>query len=231
MLTRDDLAGLPMSSVADLLRLVSSVGVRSRGPQGAQTDFTVRGAGFGQTLVLVDGIRLNDAQSGHHNGDIPLAPEDIDRVEVLLGAGSSLHGADAFGGTINLITRRAAPRFLARIAVGQHGLVDASATVGIAPPRGPSHVFTGELSRSSGFMAARDYDVRLARYRGTLARDTTVTLAYLDKEFGANNFYGPAPSREWTDQTMATVEHRLDRGSRWNGSFDASYRTHGDHFI
>jgi iron complex outermembrane receptor protein len=231
VLTREDLLGLPILSVADLLRQVSSVGVRSRGPQGVQADFTIRGAGFGQALVLVNGTRLNDAQSGHHNGDIPLAVEDIERVEVLLGAGSSLHGADAFGGTINVITRRSAPRFLASVAVGQHALVDASATVGTARPQGQAHVFSGELSRSSGFMPARDHDVKLARYQGTLARDTTVTLAYLDKEFGANGFYGPAPSREWTDQTLATFEQRLNQGSRWKGSIDASYRTHGDHFI
>ncbi len=231
VLTRDDLFGLPISSVADLLRQVSSVDVRSRGPHGVQSDFTIRGAAFGQALVLVNGTRLNDPQSGHHNGDIPLALEDIERVEVLLGAGSSLHGADAFGGTVNVITRRAPPRFLASFAAGQHGLVDASATVGMARSEGQAHVFSGELSRSSGFMPARDHDVKLARYQGTLARDTTVTLAYLDKEFGANGFYGPAPSREWTDQTLATFEHRLNRGSRWKGSIDASYRTHGDHFI
>ena len=55
---------------------------------------------FGQTLVLVDGLRINDAQSGHHNGDIPVALDEVERIEILLGAGSSLHGADAFGGTI-----------------------------------------------------------------------------------------------------------------------------------
>lgn len=231
VLTRDDLSRLPIASVADLLREVSSVDVRSRGPHGVQADFTIRGAGFGQALVLVNGTRINDAQSGHHNGDIPVALDDIERVEVLLGAGSSLHGADAFGGTINIITRRAPSRFRASLAAGQHGLVHASATVGVTRSEGQAHVFSGEVNRSSGFMPARDYDVKLARYQGALAHDTTVTLAYLDKEFGANGFYGPAPSREWTDQTLATVRHRIDRGNRWNASVDASYRTHGDHFI
>ena len=52
-------------------------------------------------LVLVDGVRLNDAQSGHHNGDIPVPLDAVERIEVLYGPGSSLFGADAFGGTIN----------------------------------------------------------------------------------------------------------------------------------
>ena len=56
--------------VADVLRLASSIDVRARGERGVQTDFALRGATFGQMLMLVDGVRLNDAQSGHHNGDI-----------------------------------------------------------------------------------------------------------------------------------------------------------------
>ena len=63
-------------------------------------------AALGQMLVLVDGVRLNDAQSGHHNGDIPVPLDLVERIEVLYGPGSSLFGADAFGGTVNVITRR-----------------------------------------------------------------------------------------------------------------------------
>src|SRR5688500_3304946 len=106
VITREQIAALPMASVAELLRLASSVDVRARGERGVQTDFAVRGAGFGQMLVLVDGVRINDAQSGHHNGDIPVPLDLVERVEILYGAGSSLFGADAFGGTVNVITRR-----------------------------------------------------------------------------------------------------------------------------
>ena len=89
-----------------MLRLASSVDVRARGERGVQSDFAVRGASFGQVLVLVDGVRLNDAQSGHHNGDIPVPLDAVERIEVLYGPASSLFGADAFGGTVNVITRR-----------------------------------------------------------------------------------------------------------------------------
>ena len=67
-----------------------------------QSDISIRGGNFGQTLVLVDGVRINDAQSGHHNTDLPLTLDDIERVEVLLGGGSSLFGADALAGTVRL---------------------------------------------------------------------------------------------------------------------------------
>jgi outer membrane cobalamin receptor len=226
----DELRRLPMASLADVLRLVASVDVRSRGPFGVQSDFSIRGAAFGQALVLVDGVRLNDAQSGHHNSDIPVPLEEIERVEVLLGTGSSLHGADATGGTVNIITRPNGRRLMANVAAGQHGLVDGSATLG--PTRGRvGHVVSGSFSRSDGFMPARDHDVRLGRYQATIGRDTTATLGFVDKEFGANGFYGPAPSREWTGQFLATVQHRYARDSRWYATADAAYRTHGDRFI
>ena len=119
VITRDQIARLPVHSIADALRLISSVDVRARGERGVQTDFAVRGANFGQMLVLVDGVRLNDAQSGHHNGDIPLSLDAIDRIEILHGPGSSLFGADAFGGTINVITRRDPARRVRRSGVGR----------------------------------------------------------------------------------------------------------------
>src|SRR5574342_555479 len=48
-------------------------------------DISLRGGTFGQTLVLVDGARLNSSQSGHHNSDIPVPLEEIERIEILLG--------------------------------------------------------------------------------------------------------------------------------------------------
>ncbi len=116
VVTADDLARLPVASVTDALRLLPGVWVRQRGPFGSQTDISVRGASFGQTLVLVDGVRINDPQTGHHSGDLPVALEDIARIELLAGAGSSLHGADAVGGVINIITRREASAPSARLA-------------------------------------------------------------------------------------------------------------------
>src|SRR5690606_39868569 len=117
VITREQIAQLPVNTVTDVLRLVASIDVRARGERGVQTDFSIRGAHFGQMLMLVDGVRLNDPQSGHHNGDIPVPLDAVERIEILLGPGSSLFGADAFGGTVHVITRRAheAPR------VGLHG--------------------------------------------------------------------------------------------------------------
>jgi iron complex outermembrane receptor protein len=225
-----DVEALPFDDVVDVLRLFSSVDVRARGPFGAQTDFSIRGSNYGQSLIMVDGARLNDAQAGHHNGDLPVPLAAIERIEVLPGGGSSLHGADAFGGTINVITRRGLDGWRADLSAGSFDLVDTSASSGITHGT-LSHVLAGSFSRSSGFTTDRDHKVFNGSYRLSAGDRTSLSLGYADKAFGANGFYGPAPSREWTAQTLVNLQQRLLRHDRITAAVDAFYRTHSDHFI
>jgi iron complex outermembrane receptor protein len=227
VITREEIARLPVRGVEDLLRLVSSVDVRARGSHGVQSDFGIRGAGFGQVLVLVDGVRYNNLQSGHHNADLPLTLDDVERVEVLLGPGSSIHGADAFGGTINLITRRSESRS-ARMAVGEFGLVEGRVSAGWAG-RIRQH-FGFEIDRSSGFMFDRDHRILTFSSRSHLGSHTTISIGHIDKDFGANGFYGNSPSKEWTNQTAAAVHHVLLTTPRADVTLTGSIRAHRDHF-
>ncbi len=230
VISGEDIQALPFESVDDVLRMLSGVEVRSRGPFGAQTDFSIRGSNYGQSLVMVDGFRLNDAQAGHHNGDIPVPVAAIERVEVVTGAGSSLHGADAFGGTINVITRKAFEGWQADVSGGSFDLVDASASGGVRQGAW-THALAGAFSRSSGFEPDRDHKVFTGSYRGSVGDEATFGVAYANKEFGANGFYGPAPSREWTGQTLVNYEQRLARRDRVVATADGFYRTHSDHYI
>lgn len=229
VLTRQEIAELPAHSVADLLRLVASVDVRARGERGMQTDFSVRGAGFGQVLVLVDGVRLNDAQSGHHNGDIPVPLDAIERIEVLHGVGSSLFGADAFGGTINVITRANAPASLS-IEAGSWNFVSGRGQASVAR-RGVTQFVSAAANRSSGFMYERQFASLELLSRTAIGGRSSITVSHLWKDFGANGFYGAAPSHEWTNQTRLAVDHRFARRAGWELEAVASYRTHGDHFL
>ena len=231
VITRAQLDALPVHSIADLLRLASSVDVRARGGRGVQTDFAVRGAGFGQMLVLVDGVRLNDAQSGHHNGDIPVPLDAVERIEILYGPGSSLFGADAFGGTINVVTRQNADTRTLTVGGGSFDLVSGRAQAGINQGA-TRHLISASFDRSSGFMYDRDFSAAVARARTSIGTRSNVSVAYLWKEFGANNFYGGnAPSREWTNQTLITGDHRVGAIGGWMVNSSGSYRTHGDRFL
>ena len=227
VITRDEISRLPSWSTADLLRLAGGVEVRARGGFGTQTDFSMRGGGFGQVLVLVDGFRLNDSQSGHHNGDIPVAIDQIERIEILPGTGSSLYGADAVTGTINIIT--GAPPLRASIAGGEHGLVRAAASATVSPG-GVTTSIAGWGTRTSGFMFDREVETGGASVRAAFTPTRQVSVSHLRNAFGANGFYGASPSKEWTDQTLVTFADAIGAAAR-RVSARASYRTHGDHFL
>jgi iron complex outermembrane receptor protein len=230
VITRDEIARLPVQSVADVLRLVSTVDVRARGERGVQTDFAVRGANFGQMLVLVDGVRLNDAQSGHHNGDIPIPLDAVERIEVLHGPGSSLFGADAFGGTINVITRDDGDSASGMVQTGSFGLVGGRGQV--STTSGPlRQLFAASVERSSGFMFERGFSTAGVTSRTAIGQDTRVLASYLWKDFGANGFYGNAPSHEWTNQTLVAADRGFGSWGNWQATGTASYRTHGDRFL
>jgi iron complex outermembrane receptor protein len=231
IITREQIARLPVHSIADVLRLTASVDVRARGERGVQTDFAVRGANFGQMLVLVDGVRLNDAQSGHHNGDIPVPLDAIERIEILHGPGSSLFGADAFGGTVNVITRRDASPASGLVETGSFGLVTGRGQVGVA--RGDVRAtLAGSVDRSNGFMIERGFKTAGATSRTSFGDRTGILASYLWKDFGAFNFYGGnVPSHEWTNQLLLAGDHRLGSWSGWQVATTLSYRTHGDHFL
>ena len=95
---------LAAESPQDFLRQDSSVFLEERGAGGGQADLVLRGGSFEQTLVLLNGFRINDAQTSHHNLDLPVPLEAMESIQVLEGAGSTLHGVDALSGVVDFLT-------------------------------------------------------------------------------------------------------------------------------
>jgi iron complex outermembrane receptor protein len=178
----------------------------------------------------VNGVRINDAQSGHHNADVPVVLEDIDRIEVLYGPGSSLYGADAFGGTINIITRRPSGRRRhLTVSGGSYGFVDGAAALDWSRG-GVAQSLAVSGGRSSGFMPARDFSTVTLASQTRFARGG-LAVSHVRKDFGANGFYGPAPSRERTNGTFVHYDHRFPSSDGRVLTGAVSYRTHGDLFV
>src|SRR5690606_25516420 len=94
----------PARTVAQLLTWALGVDVQARSP--AQADVSIRGSSFEQILLLVDGVRMSDAQTAHYDLDTAVPLDEIERIEVLRGPGSAQYGSDAVGGVINIVTRR-----------------------------------------------------------------------------------------------------------------------------
>jgi outer membrane cobalamin receptor len=105
VVTREDMDARGVATVADALALVPGLGLSEKGAEGSQVSVSLRGSTTNQVLVLVDGLRINDALSGLVDlSRIPL--ESVERIEVMRGGGSSLHGGDALGGVVNVVTKR-----------------------------------------------------------------------------------------------------------------------------
>ncbi|MBN2243708.1 MAG: TonB-dependent receptor [Acidobacteria bacterium] len=227
---RKDIGNLPVRTVADILEHVASADIQSRSPFGMQSDISIRGSAYSQVLVLVDGVRINDSQTGHHNSDFPVPLHDVERIEVLLGSGSSIYGADAFGGTVNIITKHPDRRCNGAVSWGRHGLVD-----GYFSANFEKGVYRQSVSvsgsRSSGFRYARDFNTVTVGSRITVRDHSAFYVSYVDKEFGAAGFYGPVPSREWTNQAFISAEHAFEGRSGNRTSVKGYYRSHGDRFL
>ena len=117
-------------SVEDLLRREAGFQLSRSGGPGQNASVFIRGAGSANTLVLVDGVRVGSATLGQVEFE-SLGLSQIERIEVLRGPGSSLYGADAVGGVVQIFTRRGegAPRVTARAAIGGYRSYDTQAGV------------------------------------------------------------------------------------------------------
>jgi vitamin B12 transporter len=165
VVTRAELERSNPGSLVDALRSVPGLDITETGGPGASTAIRLRGANAGQTLVLVDGVRVNDpgGAAGEFDPAI-IAPGLIDRIEVLRGPQSALYGSDAIGGVINIITKkgRGRPTYSIAIEGGSYGTL--SAVGSMAGAAGPwSYAFSLSGARADGFSR---YGYRIGRLQG-----------------------------------------------------------------
>jgi len=214
----------------DLLDMVSSVDLRQRAANNIQGDLSIRGSSFGETLVLLDGLRMDDVQSGHHDLDLPLPAASVERIEVMRGAGSALYGSDAMAGSVNVITAKTKHSDVrVGAGVGNFG-VNQQYGSGALVWRKFDTELDAERDFSSGFRPDRDY--RSATFFSRTGMQTglgrsLLMLAYGDKPYGADQFYGPFNSWERTKSWFAGFKQ--DLGSKTE--FDFGFRRHTDEFV
>jgi len=234
IITANEIQYFPVHSSVEVLKYVPGVDLRERGPFGVQADLGLRGATFPQALVLVDGMRMNDPQTGHHNLDLPVNLADLERVEILHGHGSSIYGADAFGGVVNFVTRVPQSRKVLleafaggnRTGGGTFSFSDRFGNFGT--------LFSLGGKMSDGYRFDTDFthfsffsNSRLDFSQASIG----LSLGYSEKEFGANDFYGDWPSREWTNTILGNIKAQWENWKNWAVESRLYYREHDDKFI
>jgi vitamin B12 transporter len=126
MIRRSGTASLP-----ELLQTLGGIEISQNGSNGATSGVFVRGTKTSQTVVLLDGVRLENPTSGTANLEF-LSLSSIDRIEIVRGPLSSLYGSGAMGGVIQIFTRQAGKAFEPTLSLGAGSLASSRAQFGVS---------------------------------------------------------------------------------------------------
>ncbi len=196
------------TNVADLLQQVAGVDIRRRGSAGSQADLYIRGGGFDQTLLLIDGIKMDDAQTGHHTMNAALPIEVIERIEIIKGPAARVFGQNAFTGAINIVTKSTLENTASvNIEAGSFGQLNGSVTVGKEFENASIIAHVGILT-SDGYRHNSDYENKNYVLKGIFNKKEQpieVIATFFDKKFGANGFYASATATEQYEETQSSL--------------------------
>ncbi len=156
VITREKLEQSKKVTVLEALQGVAGVSIIQNGPPGAAASVFLRGANSEHTLILMDGVELNDPISPSRSFDLAhLTLDNVERIEILRGPQSTLYGSDALGGVVNIITKKGQgkPKFSLSSAAGSYGTIITSAGLNGSTER-MQYSFGTSYFRSDGFSAA-----------------------------------------------------------------------------
>ncbi len=186
-----DYIPMPVNSIEDILETSSSTDIRTRGT-GSQSDISIRGGSFEQTLVMLNGIPMTDPQTGHHTLNIPVSILGMERIVTYPGGASGLFGPKAFSGAVNYVQK---PVSKNQIILSSHaGDYNWRQTdlYGSLRKNNLSAFASGGYTGTDGYI--KNTDLNSYHFNGGLnyifgSSEISVTAGHLNKEFGAQNFY------------------------------------------
>jgi iron complex outermembrane receptor protein len=235
IISNKEIQQLNYNSVNELLQNVSGVDIRQRGAHGVQGDVSIRGGTFEQALILINGVKMIDPQTGHHMMNLPVSVDDIERIEVIKGPAARRFGQNAFAGAINVITKEPNQRGAnLDFEYGQNDLYNVHASVTI-PVGKYNQRISGNYSQSDGYRHNTDYKISNIFYQSSLDLNEGALNFYgghVDRKFGANSFYG---SESFTEQyeevqtSFATVEYERTF-NEWNTTSRVNWRMNKDNW-
>lgn len=234
VISRAQLQGLTVSSVGDLLEQLPGLDLRTRGGGDVQGDLTMRGGTFDQMLVLLNGVNLTDAHTGHHNLDIPIDLSMVDRVEIIPAAALLHHGLTSFCGAVNIVTGTAREDgFVAQAAGGTFGQAHLSAGGARTAGRWTLSA-AAAYHRSDGYRKNTDYShgsLYLQARRRDSAGEWMVQCGGQVKDFGSQAFYSIRyPDQYEATRTLLASVSRLRRWRGWQLEATLYGRLHKDRF-
>jgi vitamin B12 transporter len=233
VIERKEIESSPAKSIQDLLGYVAGVDIRQRGAEGVQADVNVRGGTFDQTLILLNGINITDPQTGHHNLNIPVSLNQIERIEILQGPAARVYGPNAFAGAINIITRQNNSNTIQlELSAGTFKYFDAdlSATFNTGKLQ---NSFAINKKLSDGYIDNTDFDIFSIYYSNRLNMEKgkmSFQVGLEEKSFGANSFYTPKYPNQFEETKSLISSVKWESDSKFHFTPAIYWRRHQDKF-
>ena len=213
ILSSEDIKNSPVTNVSDLLQEITGIDVRRRGVGGVQGDLYIRGGGFDQTLLLVDGMKMDDAQTGHHTLNMIIPLYLIERVEIIKGPAARIFGQNAFNGAINIVTKdlegekRTVHMKLNELSYGSFEQKNISLSTKITAENIKSLIsYSG--NRSDGYRHNTDFkrnNYFVKTSFNTNKSPVNIIASFNENKFGANGFYASPSATEQYEETQASL--------------------------
>lgn len=196
------------TNVSELLQQVTGVDIRRRGVNGMQADLYIRGGSFDQTLLLIDGIKVEDAQTGHHTMNMALPIETIERIEIIKGPAARVFGQNAFTGAINIVTKSNADNVnVASFQLGSFGQQHVSGTAG-KEFGNSSFIAHASVNTSDGYRHNTDFENQNYFVKSSFNKNNTpidVIGYFTERKFGANGFYASPSAVNQYEETQSSL--------------------------
>lgn len=217
VISKEQVEQAPVQSIQDLLVYIANIDVLQRGGHGVQADISIRGGSHDQNAILLNGVNLSNAHTGHYSFDIPINLSDIERIEIIHGPTALVYGASAFSGGINIITKKQVDaRLYANVESGMHKLRDIEVR-GAMQAGITTHSLSVGYNASDGYIPNSDYDIYnvLWQTRFNLPNTSKLDLqiGYNDKQYGANTFYSAKYPNQYEQVSSYTGTLKGEFGS------------------
>lgn len=208
IIQKKDIEQSPAQSIDEVLQQFTGIDIRRRGANGVQSDVSIRGGSFEQTMILINGIRMNDSQTGHNSLNIPVDLSNVERIEVIKGPAAMRFGNNAYSGVINIITKTSAKE---QLKIAAEGGDFSTYNLGLNVTFGKekfSNLFQINTGASEGYRYNTDYEIKNVFYQSQLSLDRgkiQFQAGIQEKKFGANGFYATPTAIDQYEETQASV--------------------------
>ena len=208
IVSQADIKQSTATNLAELLLSVAGVDVRRRGAGGQQADLYIRGGSFDQTLLLIDGIKAEDPQTGHHTLNIALPLELIERIEIVKGPAARIFGANAFTGAINIVTKKDLDaKSMLSVASGSFQQTQAGLSLQLEQDNS-RQIFHLSRNTSQGYRYNTDFknlNLFTKASFNTQGQPIDFMATFIDRDFGANGFYATPSATDQYEATQASL--------------------------